>query len=314
LQRAQLGLLPLAPSYRGQNTQTHPIPIVPRNAAIRMHFSAKILADATFFETNPTAIQLLEFKGDPAVVQPVNAFRILPYRVVTKDNDVILDTTILGGEGAAGSNTRGLPASADQVTANIRIAMPARGAVSPTFYVKEDAVAQLNGVDTAARNSVIRDFRSGNLADGVSGRLNEPESPMIVAPLGMGITQVDTANSIVTLNKRAQFVPIRARYPFVDGPLDGTSGLPLGPLAAPIFPTLPAGDTLVQFIQVLMPNGSFETVKLRAEILQNMEVGTVVGDPLQPRLGLAENAPPGDSEQGEKIPVIRVRLATLLAG
>jgi hypothetical protein len=113
------------------------------------------------------------------------------------------------------------------------------------------------------------------------------------------------------LNKRAQLVPIRARYPFVDGPLDGTSGLPLGPLAAPIFPTLPAGDILVQFIQVLMPNGSYETVKLRAEILQNMEVGTIAGDP---RLGLALNPPPGDSEQGERIPVVRVRLATLQAG
>src|SRR5262245_15513370 len=200
LQRAQLGLLSLAPSYRGQNTQTHPIPIVPRNAAIRMRFSAKILVDATFFETNPTAIQLLEFKGDPAVVQPVDAFRILPYRVVTQNNDVILDTTILGGEGPAGSSTRGLPASADNVTANIRIAVPARGVVSPSFYVKEDAVPQLNGVDSAARSSVIRDFRSGNLADGVSGRLNEPESPMIVAPLAMGITEIDSANSIVTLN------------------------------------------------------------------------------------------------------------------
>lgn len=311
LQRAQLGLLSLAPSYRGQNTQTHPIPIVPRNAAIRMRFSAKILVDATFFETNPTAIQLLEFKGDPAVVQPVDAFRILPYRVVTQNNDVILDTTILGGEGPAGSSTRGLPASADNVTANIRLAIPARGVVSPSFYVKEDAVPPLNGVDSAARSSVIRDFRSGNLADGVSGRLSEPESPMIVAPLAMGITEIDSANSIVTLTKRAQLVPIRARYPFVDGPLDGTSGLPLGPLAAPIFPTLPAGDILVQFIQVLMPNGGYETVKLRAEILQNMEVGTIAGDP---RLGLALNPPPGDSEQGERIPVVRVRLATLQAG
>jgi len=323
LQRAKLGLLTLAPSYRGQNTQTRPIPIVPRNAAIRMRFSAKIPVDATFFETNPSAIQLLEFKGDPAVVQPVDAFRILPYRVVTQDNDVILDTTILGGEGAAGSSTRGLPASADNVTANIRIAIPARGLVAPTFYVQQDAVPELNGPDSAARNSVIRDFRSGNLADGTSGRLSEPEGPMIVAPLAMGITAIDTANSIVTLDKRVvevqgtivggSLVPIRARYPFVDGPLDAASGLPLGPLAAPVFPTLPAGDFLVQTIQVLMPNGTFEAVKLRAEILQNMEVGTVVGDQLLPRLGLAENQPPG-AEQGQMISPVRVRLATLMAG
>ncbi|HEU4417990.1 MAG TPA: hypothetical protein VFT55_03570, partial [Planctomycetota bacterium] len=314
LQRAQLGLLPLAPAYRGQDTHTRPIPIVPRNAAIRMRFSAKIPVDATFFETNPSAIQLLEFKGDPAIVQPVDAFRILPYRVVTQGAHVILDTTILGGEGAAGSSSRGLPASADNVTANIRIAIPARGLVSPSFYVQEDAITPLNGVDSAARSSVIRDFRSGNLADGASGRLNEPEPPMIVAPLAMGITAIDTANSIVTLDKREQaFVPIRGRYPFVDGPLDGTTGLPLGPLEAPIFPTLPAGDYLVQVIQVLMPDGTFEAVRLRAEILQNMDVGTVVPDQQLPRLGLAEGQPSG-AEQGQLISPARVRLATLIGG
>src|SRR4030095_8749440 len=54
-----------------------------------------------------------------------------------------------------------------------------------------------------------------------------------------------------------------------------------------------------------------ETWKLRAEILQNMEVGTIAGDP---RLGLALNPPPGDSEQGEKIQPVRVRLATIDVG
>jgi hypothetical protein len=47
----------------------------------------RILVDATFFETNPTAIHLLEFKGDPAVVQPWMHSHP-PYRVVTQNNDV----------------------------------------------------------------------------------------------------------------------------------------------------------------------------------------------------------------------------------
>ena len=72
------------------------------------------------------------------------------------------------------------------MTANIRIAIPSRGTVVSNFYVKEDAVDQLNGVDSAGRDSVIRDFRSGNLADGTAGRLREPEAPMLVALAGDG--------------------------------------------------------------------------------------------------------------------------------
>ena len=311
------GLIPLAASYRGQNTQTRPIPIVPRNAAIRLQFSSKPLVDNTFFATNPSAIQLLEFKGDPAVVQPVDAFRVLPYRVIVQDNFVILDTTILGGEGAAGGTTPGLPVSSDSVTANIRIALPSRGQVVPSFYVREDSIEKLNDVDSAGRNSVIRDFRSGNLADGVSGRLREPESPMLVGSLGMGVTAIDTAKNIITLNKRLQFVPIRGRYPFVDGPLSApvdAGGIPLGPLAAPVSLPLRVGDILTQTIQVEMPNGSFEAVTLRAEVLQNLEVGTVVGDPLLPNLGVPASVPPLDSGQGERLPVARVRVASIFAG
>ena len=159
LAAAQSGLTQLPNSFRGQNTQTRPIPIVPRNAAIRLNFSGSLEVTDGFFEANPSAIQLLEFQGDPAVVEPIDAFRILPYRVVTKSNSIILDTTILGGEAAGGVTWPGLPLSSDNVTANIRVAIPVRGSVLSTFYVDRDAVADLNGPDSAGRASVIRDLR-----------------------------------------------------------------------------------------------------------------------------------------------------------
>lgn len=310
LTRAQTGLGAVPASYRGQNTQVRPIPIVPRNAAVRLRFSSPLDVTSDFFAANPGAIQLLEFKGDPRVVQPVDAFRILPYRVIPSGDSIILDTTILGGEAGGGVTSPGLPLSADNVTANIRIAIPSRGTVIPTFYVREDAIAELNDVDSSGRAAVIRDFRSGNLGDGPAGRLREPEAPMIVASLAMGITEVDVANNVVTLNKRLQTVPVRGRYPFVDGPL-GPGGVPLGPLSSPLQRPLRSGDILTQTIQVEIRPGVFESVLLRAEILENLEIATAVN---QPNLGRALNPPAGDSGQGESLPVVRVRVASVFAG
>ncbi|MBX3461897.1 MAG: hypothetical protein KF830_01915 [Planctomycetes bacterium] len=314
-QAAQLGLIELAAAFRGQNTQTRPIPIVPRNAAIRLQFDGKVPVEAAFFQANPSAIQLLEFKGDPRFVEPADAFRVLPCRVIPSENAIVLDTTILGGEAQGGVRTPGLPPSADNVTANIRIAIPSRGSLVSTFYVREDQVKDLNDVDSAGRGAVIRDFRSGNLADGPSGRLREPEAPMILGSLGMGITAVDASTNTITLNKRGRLVPVRGRYPFVEGPLSQT-GVPLGPLEVPTVQPLVCGDTLTQDIVVEMPDGSFETVRLRAEILQNLEVGTVVGDPLLPFLGLAPvlGSSPTQYDQGQSLPVVRVRVASVVAG
>lgn len=306
---ATAGLLAVPASYRGQNTQTRPIPIVPRNAAIRLTFSTKLDVTPEFFTTNPSAIQVLEFKGDPNVVAPVDAFRMLSCRVIPDGKSIILDTTILGGESTT-STSPGLPLSADNVTANIRIAIPSRGSVVSTFYVKEDGVDQLNDVDSAGRDSVIRDFRSGNLADGAAGRMAEPEEPMIVTSLAMGITDVDTTNNIVTVNKRQQFVPVRARYPFVDGPVNA-NGLPLGPTAAPLQRPLRQGDILTQVVQVETQPGFFENVRLRAEILENLEIATTAGTP---GLGHPITPEPGDSGQGELEPTVRLRVASVFAG
>ncbi|MAD32779.1 MAG: hypothetical protein CMJ88_03345 [Planctomycetes bacterium] len=307
---AQSGLPALPDSYRGQNTQTRPIPIVPRNAAIKLNFSGPIGATKDFFDANPAAIQLLEFQGDPNFVDPVDAFRILPYRMVVGERSLVLDTTILGGEAAGGITSAGIPTSADNVTANIRIAIPNRGQLVSAFFVDQDSVQELNGVDSAGRESVIRDFRSGNLQDGLAGRLLEPEAPKLIGSLDMGIVAVDAVTNTLTVNKRLNFVPIRARYPFVDGPLN-LQNVPLGPLAAPMQRPLDAGDLIEQDVIVQLSTGAFETVTVRAEILENLSIAADAGNA---QLGRGINAPPGDSGQGETVPVVGLRLATVSPG
>ncbi|MCB9877399.1 MAG: hypothetical protein H6835_07335 [Planctomycetes bacterium] len=313
---AQEGLSQLPASYRGQNTQTRPIPIVARNAAVRLRFSSKLDVTESFFATNPSAVQVLEFKGDPAVVDPADAFRILPVRVIPNGDSIILDTTILGGEANGGVTSPGMPLSSDSTTANIRIAIPTRGSVSSAFYVREDAVRELQGVDSAGRASTIRDFRSGNLSDGAAGRLSEPEAPQIVSSLSMGITAVDSVNGIITLNKRLNFVPVRGRYPFVDGPLTALGGgmIGKGPAAVPLQRPLVSGDILTQEVVVQLDDGSFETVTVRAEVLENLSVVSAFGDPA---VGTAPNAPNGpngefdDFSQGAYFTTVNVRVATV---
>lgn len=305
-EECQNGLTELAPAFRGQNTQLRPVPVVPRNAALRLQFSGAVNVTEEFFQFNPSAIQLLEFKGDPNVVQPVDAFRILPARVIPQGDRIVIDTTILGGEGQSGFTTSGLPESVDNATANIRLAIPARGSVVSTFFVGEDGNVNLNGVDSAGRQSVIRDFRSGNLNDGAAGKLAESETPMIVGSLPMGIVSIDTANRIVRLNKRDSLVPVRGRYPFVDGPL-AANDVPVGPVNVPTVRALRAGDILTQERLVQLSTGALETVTVQAEILENLAIGSRVGGALP--IGLSANG-----DQGETLPQIDVRVSTLAGG
>ncbi len=298
-----LGFLP--PSYRGQNTQIQPIPVVPRDASIVLVFSASLILPADFFGVNPSAVQLLEFAGDPNVITPADAFRAVPYRVIVRDNMMILDPTIQGGEASGGFTASGLPASLDRTTANIRIAIPSRGTVSSAFYVNSDSITELNDLDSFGRSSVIRDFRSGNQADGAAGVLRDFEPPMIVGTLPMGITDV-AADGTITINKRGNLVPIRARYPFVAGAIDRSTNLVLGPSSVPTSQPLRAGDTLMQTVTVLMPGGLAETVRIRAEILQNLDVGTYRADPAFPGLGLAV-----DGTQGSSMPLMRVKVGDI---
>lgn len=301
------GLAEIPDSYRGQNTGTHPIPVVPRNAALKLKFSAPLTGiDDTFFLNNPSALQLLEFMGDPAVATPGSAFRAVTARILVQGDTIIVDTTILGREGGGGTSTTGMPSSVDNVTANIRLAMPTRGAISQLFYVKEDPVANLNGPDGFGRDSVIRDFRSGNLRDGRYGTLSDAERPMIVGNLDMGIIDIDAANKIVTLNKRFHQVPVRGRLPFVDGTLNPSTGLPTGPAGVPTLTPLRSGDYLVQIVDVRLPDGSVERVRVRAEIMQNMDIVT--------QQGVANPGRTPSGSQGNTAAIARVKFASLEGG
>ena len=309
LTNAQLGLTELAASYRGQNTSTRPIPVIPRNAAFQLSFSAPINLTQGFFEVNPSAVQLLEIKGDPLVVSAVDAFRAVPFRIILRGNSIILDTSLLGNEGGGGQTSSGMPQSVDSVTANIRIAIPSRGSVSPAFYVRDDAIPELNSVDSFGRNSVCRDFRSGNRQDGTAGTIRDLESPMIVSNAELGIISVDAVNGLITLNKRLHNLPVRGRMPFVDGAVSPETGYPKGPASVPTVVPLRSGDFLIQNVPVALPGGGSEIVRVRAEILQNLGVGTISNDPNFPGLGLASDGSQGES--ASVYPTATVRVASV---
>lgn len=305
LDNARRNLPELVAAYRGQNTANRPIPVVPRNAAYVLTFTGPVGVNSEFFRINQAALQVLEFKGDPNLVSPVDAFRAIPFRAIVDGRQIVVDPTILGGEATGGFTSKGLPPSTDQVTANIRLAIPSRGSVSRAFFVNQDEIAELNGPDSFGRDSVVRDFRSGNQLDGLAGVLRDLEPPMLVGNLSMGITNVDP-DGVITLDKRLHQVPVRGRFPFVEGALSASTGFPLGPVSVPTTTPLRQGDYLTQVVPVQMPGGLVEEVSIRAEILQNLEIGTVRNDPAFPGTGLA-----ADGTQGAALPVVRVRVGTI---
>lgn len=308
LDRARSGLTEIPSSVRGQDTSSRPIPVVPRDAALVLQFSSDLRLDASFFDINPSAVQLLEFAGDPRVVQPADAFRSVPFRIVVNGSQLILDPTILGGEARGDFLSSGLPESGDNATANIRIAIPSRGGASSAFFVAKDAAAELNDLDSNGRDSVVRDFRSGNALDGTAGVLRDLESPVIVGRVSMGITNV-AADGTVTVNKRLNQLGhplyIRGRFPFVGGALSPSTGFALGPSTVPTSRPLRSGDFLEQTVTVVMPDGSDEAVRIRAEILQNLDIGTIRGDSNFAGVGLDAAGTQGDG------PTARLRLGPI---
>ncbi|HLU38149.1 MAG TPA: hypothetical protein VK081_02115, partial [Planctomycetota bacterium] len=302
LARAQVGLVPVAAAYSGQNTAVQPIPVVPRNAALRLRFSRTLTVDKSFFAANPAALQVLEIVDDPRTKAPQTAFRPLPYRVLVEGDSIILDPSLVGGEVPAGGRTSpGLPISRDNTTANIRIAIPTT-TVGSGLGVKADNIAQLNGSDRTGLPSVIRDFRTGNPRDGRVGTLPDVERPMVIAEIPMGITSIDVQNRTITLNKRGAKVAVRGAIPFVYGGM-AVAGptLPLGPSEVPTATPLRSGDFITQ--TVMTPNGP---VRVRAEILMNLDVsntGTLSGNP---NLGRA-----ADGSDGGDADTVRVRVASL---
>lgn len=299
--------LPFVPgSFRGQNTTKRPIPVVPRNAAIRLNFDRDLGVDTAFFHANPSAIQLLEF------ITPVGGstetFRPVTSRLLPGGDHLILDTSLIGGESQNGRNTDGMPASLDNRTANIRLALPTVGVLSKLIEFAEDPVADLNGRDANGDNAVIRDFRSGNVKDGVVGSLADVEAPMIVAHLPMGIIDIDVENRIVTINKRSYNVPLRGRIPYVDGALDGDTNLATGPATMPLTTPLRSGDILMQVVTLQ----SGERVRVSAEIIMNMDVGNVLDDPAFKGLGMNRvGSKSSDAVDGSDAAFVRVKVTKL---
>ena len=272
-----------------------PVPVVPRNAALKLTFSSVLTVGETFFFANPSALQLLEFRGDPNALPVNQVFRPIPIRVIPQGRVLIVDPSLIGAESSA-ATTSGMPPSRTQTIANIRLAIPTRAQISPRFNISADPSPSLNGPDSTGRTSLIRDFRSGNAADGEGGSLADLEPPMIIADISMGIVDIQTAAAftgdpdeigwVVTVNKRSAMVAVRGRIPFVDGGLDLQEGLPGGPNAAPTQQPLRSGDILRQDV----PLASGEMVRVRAEILLNEDVANDIGG--APALGLTVRKPP----------------------
>lgn len=198
----------VTPMLFGQGGPGLPYSVVPRNGAIRLAFSAPLGIDDSFFVErdaqgqvtglrNTEAVQLLKIVGDPA--QP-NGFVPMPVRVVVQDRALILDPVLLGTEGLQYqtlNNAAGLPASPDQVGANIRVALALEGPLAiPRLRTAQN---ELTGLNNSGRLSVARDFRSGNSADSSAdlarGFVRDTLPLRVIGEIGMYLERVDSVNA-----------------------------------------------------------------------------------------------------------------------
>ena len=86
-----------------------------------------------------------DHRCDPKLLPPPDALFELPFRIMPRGNQLVIDTSILGDErGAGGLSTSGLPSSNDSSTANIRLAIPTRGGVSASMRIEKDQVLPFN--------------------------------------------------------------------------------------------------------------------------------------------------------------------------
>ena len=301
LEAATGALQPIVGGFRGQNTAARPFSVVPRDAAIRITFDGSVGFDSSFFNTNQGAVQLLQVEDDPTGGS--SAFIALPVRVIVDGQSIIVDPTIQGDEALRSSlpPSVGLPPSFDTTTANIRLALPTDGDGTATPRFSTDRVPQFNSVALDGRPAVIRDFRSSQVGE-VDAVLPDTVPPTIVATPTMGITDVD--GDVLTINKRNQLLAVRGRIPFVLGGLDIETRLPLGGQGIPTLNAngnklpLPLGDEIIQEVEDPITG---QTFRLRAEVLEVLDVGTVLGE--GPTLGRTVAG-----TDGGELEVIRVRV------
>ncbi|MBL8756310.1 MAG: hypothetical protein JNK15_23645 [Planctomycetes bacterium] len=199
----------VTPMLFGTNGPGVPFSVVPRNGAIRLSFAGSLGVDDSFFVErdiagrviglrNTEAVQLLKIVGDPT--QP-NGFVPMPVRVVVGDNNTLtLDPVLLGTEGLqyqAVNNASGLPASPDQIGANIRIALALEGPLALPRLRKGNN--EITGQNNSTRQSVVRDFRSGNSADSSAdlarGFVRDPLPLRVIGEILMYLEKVETVNA-----------------------------------------------------------------------------------------------------------------------
>ncbi len=182
-------------------------PLVPRNAALRLSFSADLQVGDDFFVQrdaqgqvtgvkNTQAVQLLEFANDAT-----GSFRPIASRVVVRGNEMLLDPVFIGSEGlqyGSKNSAAGLPESINQLTANIRLALALEGPLHLPGLHKESRDNR-TGINNDGFLSVVRDFRSGNQRDHsnliASGFLRDGLPPRLLGRMQMYVEGVSSAAS-----------------------------------------------------------------------------------------------------------------------
>jgi hypothetical protein len=201
------GLREVTPMTAGQGGSSMPFSVVPRNAGLKVTFSAPLGLDESFFVErdaqgaitglrNTEAVQLLAIEGDPE--QP-GAFVPIPVRVVPRGRHLILDPVLLGVEGLqyqSVNNASGLPASPDSLGANIRVALALEGPLALPRL--REAEQDLTGSDNSGRRAIVRDFRSGNEGDTSSdlarGFVRDALPLRIIGEIVMYLEKVEAVN------------------------------------------------------------------------------------------------------------------------
>ncbi|MEC7583252.1 MAG: hypothetical protein VYE77_02960 [Planctomycetota bacterium] len=290
----------VTPQVAGQLANNQEYTLVPRNGAIRLTFSRDLGVDTDFFELrgplgnvigvrNAEAVQILEITGDPT--QPGN-FAPIPVRVVANASRLILDPVLLGEEGLryqTRNNASGLPASPDNTGANIRIAMALEGSMAiPSL--RDTTGGQLTGLNNSGRQSIIRDFRSGNNSDDTPeisrGFVRDPEPPRLVGNIRMYLERVDPVNEftlLATIYKDGVIQEIDRGDVF--NFVTDSSGIPFASAEVVADPEADRGQPEVQHVPVrirLVPN------------LESIDPSNQAGYPTNPsdlEAWLVQNAP-----------------------
>ncbi|MGB3965309.1 MAG: hypothetical protein WBO45_01165 [Planctomycetota bacterium] len=274
----------VSPMLVGQGGPGLPYSVVPRNAAIRVRFSAPIGVDDGFFVErdaqgqvvglrNTEAVQLLKIVGDP---NAADGFVPMPVRVVVQDRNLVLDPVLLGTEGLQYqtiNNAAGLPESPDQLGANLRIALALEGPLAMPQLSTPDN--ELTGLNNSGKQSVVRDFRSGNAndssADLARGFVRDPLPLRVVGEIVMYLEQVENVNAFtqeVTVFKNS--ISHEIDRGDVMRFIADSSGVPFGSAEVVVDPVDDFGSPTTQHVRVRIR---------RIDGLQNIDPRNLPGYP-----------------------------------